>query len=92
MYWSTGTPEAVAKDAIALDEPQLFDVVEVEQREQFEAAVEAAKALAKVVGRAGDAVMISVSGHANPGHGPREGWAHEMITVRVLAQPVREEN
>jgi len=87
VSWGTGTPEAVAKDAIAIDEPQLFDVVEVEQREQFEAAVEAAKALAQVVGRAGDAVIVRVSGHANPEHGPRDGWGHETISVTVSAQP-----
>jgi len=86
MSWGVSTPSAVAKDAIDIDEPQLSDVVEVEQREQFAAAVEAAKALAGVVGREGDAVIVNISGHANPGHGPREGWANETITVRVTAQ------
>lgn len=90
MSWSSSTGEAVAKDAITLAEPALSDAVEAEQREQFEAAVEAAKALARVVGRPDDAVFVSVSGHANPGHGPREGWAQELISVTVSAHPARE--
>jgi hypothetical protein len=87
MSWSTHTPDAVAKDAVELDEPQLSDVVEVEQRAQFEAAVVAAQALAKVVGRDGDTVHVSISGHANPDHAPRDGWANEMISVTVSANP-----
>jgi hypothetical protein len=86
MSWSART-DAVAKDAIALDEPPLSDVVEVEQRAQFEAAVEAAKALAAVVGRPSDAVIVTLNGHANPDHGPRAGWANETITVSVSAIP-----
>lgn len=87
MSWSARTSEAVAKDGIELDEPPLSDVVEAEQRAQFEAAVEAAKALAEVVGRPGDAVFVTLSGHANPGHGPRDGWAHEQISITVVARP-----
>jgi hypothetical protein len=87
MSWSTSTPEAVAKDAIALNEPPLSDVVEAEQRAQFETATEVAKALAEVVGRPGDKVIVTLSGHANPDHGQREGWANEVVTVCVYAIP-----
>lgn len=31
----------------------------------------------------GDTVAISISGHANPGHAPREGWANNTVTVSV---------
>lgn len=33
----------------------------------------------------GDATefYVSMSGHANPGHKPREGWANDAITVSV---------
>lgn len=87
MSWTTRTPEPVAKDAIALDEPQLYDVVEAEQREQFDAALDAAKALAGVVGRPGDPVIVTLNGHANPGHSPRDGWSNETITITVSALP-----
>lgn len=86
MSWNTHT-DSVAKDAITVPTPHLSDVVEAEQAEQFQAAVDAAKALARVVGRDGDEVIVTMSGHANPGHGPREGWANEMISVTVSARP-----
>lgn len=87
MSWGASTLAAVAKDAIAIDEPQLSDNVEAEQRQQFEAAVQAAKALAEVVGRPGDEVIVTISGHANPDHAPRPGWANETVTVSVSATP-----
>lgn len=30
-------------------------------------------------------VTITVSGHANPGHGKYEGWADEMLNVQISA-------
>jgi hypothetical protein len=87
MSWGTRTEEPVAKDAIDLDAPQLSDVVETEQGEQFAAALEAAKLLAKTVGRPDDAVLVTLNGHANPEHGPRPGWSNETITVSVSAVP-----
>jgi hypothetical protein len=88
MSWSTSTGTAGnSKSEISIAEPVLSDIVETEQTEQFEAAHEAALLLAKVVGREGDRVVITLNGHANPGHGPREGWANETITVQVSAIP-----
>ena len=88
MSWSTSTGTVpVAKDELALKEPILSDVVEAEQAEQFEAAQEAARLLIRAVGREGDEVVVTLNGHANPGHGPREGWSNETITVQVTAVP-----
>lgn len=87
MSWSTHTPEAQSKSSIIVPEPALSDDVEAEQGHQFNVAVEAAKKLAEAVGRPGDDVRITLSGHANPDHAPRPGWAEEMITVSVSARP-----
>jgi len=29
---------------------------------------------------------ISLSGHANPGHQPRDGWADDAISISIAAQ------
>lgn len=92
MSWSASTKDAVNKASIAVDKPQLSDAVEVEQEAQFQAAVAAAKLLAVSVGRLGDEVMVTMSGHANPGHAPRVGWADEVITVSVSARPKKQED
>lgn len=87
MSWGTCTDGAVAKDAIEVTQPNLSDVVEAEQREQLDVATQVARALARVVGRPDDHVRVSMTGHANPNHAPRDGWANEMITVTVSAHP-----
>lgn len=33
----------------------------------------------------GDTVAVSISGHANPEHKPRDGWANNTVTVSVTA-------
>jgi hypothetical protein len=46
-------------------------------------------ALLEVVGSDECTVSITVSGHANPGHGKYEGWADEMLNVQISAlEPV----
>jgi hypothetical protein len=87
VSWGTSTDGAVPKDAIDPADPTLSDAVESEQREQLDVATQAARALARVVGRPGDHVRVSLTGHANPEHAPRDGWANEMITVSVSAHP-----
>jgi hypothetical protein len=40
--------------------------------------------LAQAVGGGpGASVAVTVGGHANPGHTPREGWSDDFITVTV---------
>jgi hypothetical protein len=86
MSWSTNVGP-VAKGAIEVNSPAYASDVFDEQSDQFEAAVDAARALAKAVGRPEDEVYVTLSGHANPEHGPRPGWADEMITVSISARP-----
>lgn len=52
--------------------------------DQVGIAVEAAETLMSSPSL-GDAeeFYISMTGHANPGHKPREGWANDAITVSV---------
>jgi len=87
MSWSTHSGGPVAKDAIDPAKPHLSDTVADEQRAQYDAALAAARAIAATVGRPDDRVTVRLSGHANPGHGPRPGWAHEVVTVTVEAVP-----
>jgi len=88
MSWSTSTPEPVARDLIAdIPVPHLSDVVEAEQTEQFAAAMSAVAMLLDAVGRPADDVYVSLSGHANPAHGPRDGWADECIRITIEARP-----
>jgi hypothetical protein len=62
--------------------------------DQADAMDDHAKALAKalpelvaVVGPDDALVRVSVSGHANPGHEPVEGWADDAIHVDVVFVP-----
>lgn len=59
------------------DVPEAIEVM----REQAVEAIGAAALVARVVGKRG--LKISLSGHGNPNHEPRLGWADEIITVRV---------
>lgn len=53
--------------------------------EQFEAALNVARVLLlrKVVGDGN--VNVTLSGHANPSHRPRRGWANDAVTVTVTS-------
>lgn len=52
--------------------------------EQFDAALEAIEALLGkgAVGTEG-LLHLTLSGHANPGHTPRPGWANDTVMVSV---------
>ena len=57
-----------------------------EQREQVQAAKEAALALVKsatIVNDGSEDVTIAISGHANPDHRPATGYANDTVTVAV---------
>lgn len=54
-----------------------------ERDEQVAAAVAAVKALVKTVGRPGDPVVVSITGHANPAHEPAERVSDEFIAIAV---------
>jgi len=54
--------------------------------EQFGAALESLRPLLGVVGEG--RVNVALSGHANPGHKPRQGWGNDMVHVTVTSAAV----
>jgi hypothetical protein len=62
-----------------------FGTEEAEAAEQVDAARTAAQAIldSGAIGDANRPVSIVLSGHANPGHVPRDGFANDTITVNV---------
>lgn len=87
MSWTAQSVQGPRSNAFDIYTPSLSDEVKAEQEQQFTAAMNAARALLDVVGRPEDEVSVSLSGHANPDHGPRDGWANETITITVRAHP-----
>lgn len=53
--------------------------------DQFDVAFLAVKSFmeSEVVGGAGKQFYISMAGHANPNHEPREGFANDMLTISI---------
>jgi hypothetical protein len=53
--------------------------------DQFDAALEAALSVIRsgVVGPPSHSFSISLIGHSNPGHGPREGYAKDLVTINI---------
>ncbi len=85
MTWSVSTSEPVRKGG-PLGIPSMTNV-DRETNTQFEAAVEAATALSRVVGAEQGSVHVSLSGHARP-HDEDEGDRRrnaETVTVTVTA-------
>lgn len=58
-----------------------------ERGQQLVAFFNAIDELADAIGQPDDDIFVSVTGHANPGHAPRDGWADEFITISVAARP-----
>ena len=58
--------------------------------EQMEAALNVVRFLMPrdVVGEGN--VNVTLSGHANPGHKPRQGWANDYVAVHVSSAAVPE--
>lgn len=73
-------------EAVAVVERSETDANE-ERHEHLVAALGCVHDLVDAVGRPEDDVFVSVSGHANPDHAPRGGWADEVITINVTAKP-----
>lgn len=44
----------------------------------------------EVVGSQDAQVIVSLSGHGNPGHGAREGWADETLTLSISVTEPKE--
>ena len=53
--------------------------------DQFDAAAAAAQSIidSGVIGGEGKQFYVAMSGHANPGHEPRAGWANDAVTIQI---------
>jgi hypothetical protein len=53
--------------------------------DQFDAAVAATVAIiaSGSLGPPSHTFRVRMSGHSNPGHGPRDGWANDAITISI---------
>ena len=53
--------------------------------DQFDAVASAAQSIidSGTVGAQGKQFHVSMSGHANPNHEPREGWANDAVTIQI---------
>lgn len=92
MSWSGSFPDGIAGDDIeaSLDDSKAFvspppDQMSTEMAEQFAAAKEAVKDLIEsgAVGDTEKTYSLSLSGHANEGHEPAEGWTNDCINISL---------
>jgi hypothetical protein len=91
MSWSVSLTDidpaelgGLAHDAYADFKARYSDADEVfpAMDEQFDATLAAASSgMSHVVGKGN--INVSLSGHANPGYKPRQGWANDYVSVRV---------
>jgi hypothetical protein len=82
--------EEAARERYAAFKASYSDHAEVYQAmdEQFEAALNAARILLVRGTVGGGHVNVSLSGHANPGHKPRQGWANDYVMATVSSAVV----
>lgn len=84
MSWSLG---GKVDSAEAVEQLELVDYGDksAEVREQVQLAKGIAKQIVEsgLVGPPGHTFNVSLSGHANPGHGPKAGYANDAITISV---------
>lgn len=94
MSWSTYIgPTAAADIKASLDVAPLPPELAPHVQEQVDKAKATALAIVKsgVIGDADAHFFVSLSGHANPGHVPAEGWANDCISVSVSQATVATE-
>lgn len=84
MSWSTSGRVKSASEVEGLTLQDYGDQ-SVDVREQFQLAKGIANNLiaSGVVGKGSKEFIVTLSGHANPGHEPRAGYANDAITVTV---------
>jgi len=82
---STIAPKPEFTDAVdaTVDDHVVVGEAADEARRHLDAAAAAAALLAEAIGVDEDKLAVSISGHANPGHGKVEGWSDEFITISV---------
>jgi hypothetical protein len=83
MSYSIGTGVIPANEIRRNVEAQLAKNEHLgdEARAAVELAVQAAEHLRDAVG--GSHLYVTISGHANPGHEPPEGWSRDQVLVSV---------
>lgn len=54
--------------------------------DQFEIALSSAKAMLASAALGSGPCAVTLSGHANPNHLPRPGWAHDTLSITVNQQ------
>ena len=89
MSWSLGMDiedRATAVEVIEKQAEEYFaglssDSMQ-EMAEQCAKAAECVDALIGVIGTDGP-WRVMMNGHANPGHGQREGWANDSVSVTI---------
>jgi hypothetical protein len=91
VSWSANFPEGVRGDHLEKDlapekaQTGIPETWEPHVVEQYDAARSVACTLIATgaIGAKAKVFSVSLSGHANPGHVPQEGWANDCITVSV---------
>jgi hypothetical protein len=78
-----GDVEAAVADAAARYDLTFAGDAADTTREVIGKVAALAQAQAEAIGRAGDVIAVSVSGHSNPDHAPRDGWAGETLMISV---------
>jgi hypothetical protein len=58
-----------------------------EVEEQFEVALGAVKHLAESGAVGTEHLFATISGHANEGHKPAEGWSNDSLTISLRSHP-----
>lgn len=61
--------------------------------DQIDAAIAAAMAIVQSgsVGPPSHTFHVSMSGHSNPGHRPREGWVNDMVSISIYQEAQAQE-
>ena len=72
-------------EAVAAVEHQPSDAHD-ERNDHLTAALTVLDRILEAVGRPEDDVSVTIAGHANPGHAPREGWSGDQLTIIVMAK------
>lgn len=86
MSWSNTFDATIHGMARAAEEaaPSLTpNFAEEEQRMAHGIALDAAVILQNAIGRSGDSIRVSLSGHSNPDFTAQDGWSKDFIIVRI---------
>lgn len=54
-----------------------------EVRDHVDRVTTALGTILEVVGQADDQVLVSITGHANPDHAPKEGYSNETVSINI---------